>query len=136
MNTVEDELRQLLADPPRAPRSGADAVDRVRVGIRRRRRHRAAVIGAGALTVLMVGAGVVVGVAVGGARSTEPVAPSPTASTTDASAIPWRDQPSVEYPVPTWSPRPDASPCRAADLTFDSRDMNGAGGTMFTWLRF
>lgn len=132
MNTIEEELRQLLADPPRAPRSGADAVDRVRAGIRRRRRHRAAMIGAGALTVVMVGAGVVFGTLVRGpAKGPEPVAPSPTAS-----AIPWRNAPAVEYPEPTWPARPDATPCQAADLTFKGKENNGAGGTLFTILSY
>jgi hypothetical protein len=139
MNTIEDELRQLLADPPHPPRSGADAVDRVRAGVRRRRRHRAAMVGVGTLTVTMLAAGVVVGTLLRGpAHRPEPVAPSPTltAPTPDASAIPWRDLPSVEYPEPSWPPRPAATPCRAADLAFEGIDSGAAMGTTDTSIRF
>jgi hypothetical protein len=132
MNTLEEELRHLLADPPRPPLAGADAVGRVRAGIRRRQRRRAAVIGAGALTVVMVAAGVLTGVLVRGPlRQPQPVSPSPSAS-----AIPWRDAPSVDYPQPSWSPRPDATPCRATDLTFDGVRSGAAMGTTSTSVRF
>src|SRR5262245_25572085 len=135
MNTLEDELRQLLADPPRPPVSRVDAADRVRAGIHRRRR-RTAVIGTAVLTVAALAVGVVVGAVVRDpAHRPEPVAPSPT-PTPGASAIPWQDLPSVEYPAPGWSPRPDATPCRASDLSYKGVHQDGAGGTLFTVLSF
>ncbi len=135
MSTLEDDLRQVFADPPGTPPNWPDASERVRAGIRRRRRRRVA-LAAGTVTLATLAA-TTIGFALmrgqAGPRPTHPTPttiPTPSASpTAEAGAIPWRGLPPVAH-EPTLSPRPAAAPCRTADLALDPIETNGAGGTL------
>jgi len=131
VTSIEDELRQVLADPRRAPQGWPDAVERVRAGMRRRHRRRA-LVATGSVTLLVV-LGTALAVArVRGPAPDAPIGPSPS---TGASVVPWRDLPSVHQPEPTLSPRPTAAACRTADLLLDAIDTDGAGGTTFNHVK-
>lgn len=131
MTAIEDELRQLLADPTRTPPSWPDAAERVRTGMRRRHRRRA-VAGTGSVALLVILAATLAVVLVRGPALDDPIGPLPTPS---AGVVSWRDLPLVERPAPTLSPRPAAAACRTADLALDDTETNGAGGTLITQVR-
>ncbi len=134
MNTLEDDLRRVLADPPGTPPSWPDATERVRAGIRRRRRRHVAlaagIVTLATLAATTIGLGLMRGPAgPPPAHPTPTTIPAPSASpTAEAGAIPWRGLSPVDH-EPTPSPRLAAAPCRTGDLVLAGVPSNGAGGT-------
>lgn len=126
MNTIEDELRELFADPARTLPGWPDATARVAAGIARRRRRAAALAIGGATLVILVAAALSVVLVRG--IDTAPTRPAPVPGS--PWVIPWRDTPPVE-PAPSLSPRPVATLCRTADLVLQPIGIDGAGGTTF-----
>lgn len=122
MNGIEDELRQLFADPRRTPPGWPDATGRVHAGMRRRRRRRAAI--GTAVVALVISA--VAGLSLAVLRDTrhQPVDPAPP-------VIPWVDLPPSEQPSVTLSPRAATAACRTADLVLDRIEDGAAAGTRY-----
>jgi hypothetical protein len=114
MNGIEDELRQLFADPRRTPPGWPDATERVHAGMRRRR-HRRAAIGT-AVVALVVS--VVAGLSFAVLRDIrqQPVHPAPP-------VIPWVDLPPSVQPTVMLSPR--------AATAVDRIDEGAAAGTQY-----
>jgi hypothetical protein len=133
--SIEDELRQVLADPRYAPQGWPEAAEQVRAGMRRRRRRRVA-LGSGVVTVVVVAATAVSVALVRGPGGPPPTGPDRVASpSTEAGTVPWRDLPAVGQVERTLSPRPAAAPCRSSNLVVDGVDVDGAGGTLFNTVR-
>jgi hypothetical protein len=124
---LEDDLRRVLADPARELPPWPDAVQRVRSGMRRRYGRRMLA----RLWIGLLAVAATLFVTLGPALVTEDrPAPGP-----GPSVIPWRELPYADPPSPSVSPRPVATSCRAEDIHLVSAEADGAGGTLFRFIR-
>src|SRR5262245_16557603 len=129
MNTLEDELRQLLADPSRTVAGWPDAPERIHAGIRRRRHRRAVALGTAAAVVLIAIAAAASTTWLRGQGTVEPIGPSPSvAPSSNSDIVAWLDLPPAQ-PTPP-AARTPAATCRTSDLALGEIMTNGAGGTL------
>ncbi len=119
-SSLEEQLRETLGDTRRALPGWADATERVRHGVIRRRRRRNLTVAGVALAVAVLVA--VPAVLVNRhSAALPPTHPQPSTSTSTSAAtppavVPWLNSPAVA-PVPAPpSNRPTATPCLASDL--------------------
>jgi Domain of unknown function (DUF4232) len=119
---LEEDLRRVLNDAGRALPPWPDASERVRTGMRARRRR--------GLLAWITG-----GLAAFAATAVAVAGPIAVPGNQQADVVPWLDLPPAEYPTPTLSTRPATTPCATADLRFDGVSTEGAGGTTFHLVR-
>src|SRR5262245_60813957 len=132
MNSLEDELRRMLADPSRAAPGWPDAPERIRAGMRRRRRRRAMVTGAAAVVVLIAVAAAASTTWRRGHGTVVPMRTPPNIGpSNDPDIIPWFALPPAE---PTQDPSVGVDrryiTCKTADLALHKIMTSGAGGTL------
>jgi hypothetical protein len=127
MSSIEDELRELFADPRRHPAPWPDATTRVRSGMRRRHRRRVAGT-AGSVTLALL---VAIAVAAAWVRPVAPPPPGPPAPTPTPSAVAWSDLPSAPYPPAALDPRPSTVECATRDLALSPVLPGAAMGTEY-----
>ena len=137
MTQVEEQLATVLQQA--APESDGVAFEEVARRVRRRRTVRLSAL-ATVGTAAAVGA-VVLAVALGSPARNRPfLQPAGTPSMDLSGTVPWIDAPAQPYKPPpapsTVQPKTDGRPCSAGDVTATSAMGDGAGGRLFTSVRF
>lgn len=131
---LEEQLRDTLTDDRRALPGWADATDRVRRGVtRRRRRRNLALAGVAVAVVALVGVPALLVDRHGTALP--PGRPSPSASAS-GQVVPWLDVPGTPPDPARPSPRPTAVACAAGDLESSAHVLDEGGGAAGTQVQF